>query len=41
MFDINSYHIINYNSFKYSFRDRIMDYTDILFNILEDNINII
>ena len=41
MFDIDSYHIVNYDSFKYSFHDRIMDYIDVLVNILEDNINII
>lgn len=38
MFDINSYRINNYDSFKYSFHVMIMDYTDVLVNILEDNI---
>ena len=41
MFDIDSYHITIYETFKYSFHDRIMDYTYVLFNILEDNVNII
>lgn len=41
MFDIDSYRVTNYDSFKYLFHDRIMDYTDVLVNILEDNVNII
>lgn len=41
MFDINSYHVTNYDSFKYLFHDRIIDYTDVLFNILKDNIIIV